>query len=480
MYDETHNQDTLPIPSGQIAETVALRDAALAKIEEAARSLRSAYGLAQDAAQLSRAAAMGASCPLADRTASGHYDRLFGKSFDAERSVAVFLSDMDANIWTHLINHTGMNQLMDRTAHEDFQKALLDGVPEISEDNIRATLERLFSDRDLIFKRGLATAFSRLDRRFRSHDGFKIGSRVILTRAFDDWGSWNHHSHHRETLTDIERVFAVLDGETPNGRGLIAEIDASRGRGLDPRQSECVSDYFTIRGFMNGNIHLWFNRDDLLEKANQLLAEFYGEVIGDAMEAEAVSEDLTHRSGLPARDLQFYPTPHGVIHHLMDDLPLRPSDRVLEPSAGTGNIASAVARRVGRVDCVEIHPARAAEIEQRGIANATVTVANFLGCTFDEVFDLVLMNPPFASTHWIDHVRHAFDALKPGGRLRAVLPVTAEIGDSSRHRAFRRWAKPYACNWGGLFRDLPPESFAESGTRIHTVILDLRKPLHRN
>ncbi|WP_108816895.1 hypothetical protein [Loktanella sp. Alg231-35] len=86
------------------------------------------------------------------------------------------------------------------------------------------------------------------------------------------------------------------------------------------------------------------------------------------------------------------------------------------------------------------------------------------------------MNPPFYGTHWMDHIRHAWGFVKDGGRLVAVLPVGASIAETPKHLAFRRWAE--RVNGGrawGMFTDLPPESFAECGTRINTVILSLRK-----
>lgn len=43
-------------------------------------------------------------------------------------------------------------------------------------------------------------------------------------------------------------------------------------------------DYFRVRIFKNGNLHIWFERDDLLQSVNLLLAEYYGEAIGDGYE----------------------------------------------------------------------------------------------------------------------------------------------------------------------------------------------------
>lgn len=68
------------------------------------------------------------------------------------------------------------------------QEEIAPGLPELTVENIMAKLERFAADDGSIFQRGIANAFSKLDRRFRSHDGFKVGPRVILTYVFDGWG----------------------------------------------------------------------------------------------------------------------------------------------------------------------------------------------------------------------------------------------------------------------------------------------------
>ncbi|TIS17123.1 MAG: DUF4942 domain-containing protein, partial [Mesorhizobium sp.] len=87
------------------------------------------------------------------------------------------------------------------------------GIPPVTVDNVYATIDKWAGESEMIFRRGIATAFSKLDRRFRSHDGFKVGSRMILPYAFDrdhgnvTWGgTW-------ETVRDIERTFSILDGK---------------------------------------------------------------------------------------------------------------------------------------------------------------------------------------------------------------------------------------------------------------------------
>lgn len=472
-------QETGILPSTTVDRVCAIRDGALARMREAVATMARGRELAQQAADLAQEAHGAHGFYFNDRSKDADYGRLF-TDIDPSRSLDVYRQHLDARVWTHLLSMTGMASLMDRTAKEEFDKSLAGNVPEVTRDNVHATFEALLGDAQLIFQRGLARAFSNLDRRFKSHDAFKIGSRVVLTNVFDGYGHVHYGSRMHETITDIERVLAVLDGDATPPGALMEKIRESRGGIFGARQSVTETPYLRVRGFKNGNAHLWFLRDDLVEKANKVLAAYYGEVLPDAAPGAAEDEaDLRTKSGLPSKDLAFYATPEPVVRAVLDDLGLSyqpETRRVLEPSAGTGNIAAAVAAMGVRVDCVEIDPGRAAELRRR-VPSARVTTANFLNMQPTPIYTHVIMNPPFYGTHWMEHVVHAMGFLQRGGVLVAILPTTAELGETAKHESFRRWAERHAAYGGRLhFRDLPPESFATSGTRVSTCFLTLHAP----
>jgi len=76
-------------------------------------------------------------------------------------------------------------------------------------------------------------------------------------------------------INDIDRVFKVLDEKPHNPRELEGFINAALKLG-----EYFEDDYYKIKAFMNGNIHIEFKRPDLLEKANRLIHEYYqGEAI---------------------------------------------------------------------------------------------------------------------------------------------------------------------------------------------------------
>jgi len=477
----------LPVRRQTIAEMTRGRSDALALFGRAHQALKEAYALLSEAWHTVPGA--------------GRQDTSYNRG-DKEKAAALlpvvtvpteddFLASarylVDRQCWAHIVSMTDLERLMDKKAKDEFRQQLMTDAPEFTTGNVTATLERFMLDADTIFKRGLAEAFSNLDRRFRSHDGWKIGSRIILNRAFDEHGSWSFYSNKRDTLQDIERVFFLLDkdekGESkpvpPQYAGIVGAIDESRnGRGWCAKQSESESDYFIARAFLNGNLHIWFKRDDLLEKVNRLLGEYYGAPIP---EERAADEDtgLNDPKTTLAKNYGFFASPDEVADRVIGYANLRQTGSnaepllVLEPSAGTGNLARRCVEQGSVVRCCEIHPERAAQLRAQEIY---VLTADFLTVGPSRTYDRVVMNPPFDRERDIDHVMHAFKFLKPGGRLVSVMSAGTEFRETKKSAAFRKFVEER----NGTFVDLPPRSFASVGTNCNTVILIINEDGRRS
>ncbi|SBV91347.1 Type I restriction-modification system methyltransferase subunit [uncultured Alphaproteobacteria bacterium] len=384
----------------------------------------------------------------------------------------------DAAVWGRIMEMTDLERLMDKTAKDNFRRQLTTEPPEVTEGNVRATLEEMALNAGTIFRRGIATVFSNLDRRFRSHDGWRIGSRVILSNAFDDFGHWNHYRNHRDTLTDIERTFFVLDGrkQPESYAGVVATIDQDRRQHWRAHQSECETEFFTVRCFKNGNLHVWFKRGDLVSQVNRLIGEYYGAPIPEDRESEDDGDLFTPKT-TPARNFGFFPTPDGAAERLFDRFPLRhakdePALTLLEPSAGTGNLARRAVAAGAVVDCIEIQGSLAQGLRGEGIYR-NVVAADFLALKPNPaaLYDRVAMNPPFDRERDIDHVMHALTFLKPGGILTAIMSAGTEFRETRKSKAFRALMAEMRAEWS----DLPDGSFSSVGTNVNTIVLKVRK-----
>lgn len=414
----------------------------------------------------------------------------------------------DAQIWAALVERTEMDHLMDKQAKDQLRAQMAyipekvdrytgklinaaeiaKGLPPVTVEAVEATLRGLLEDAGTIFARGVANAFARLDRRFRSHDGFSIGARIILSGAFDQFGSWSHYRNQRDDLIDVERVFLVLDGRAPRAAygGIVGEIEAARkAQGISwgrLERTDVEGEFFRVRIFKNGNAHLWFTRKDLVAKVNRVLADYYGEVLGEGRGGDREPDPLEQKALTPARRWGFFPTPPKLVEKVLEHVPLwihadGAPLRILEPSAGTGCLSAPLAeiqiddrgRRTWRhhVEVVEVQPELARALEARG-TYARVWARDFLAMPQQPRFDVVVMNPPFDRQRDIDHAAHAWGFLKPGGKLVAIMSAGAEFRENAKARAFRELV-------GGRWQDLPAGSFAEQGTNVNTCLLVAQK-----
>ncbi len=281
----------------------------------------------------------------------------------------------------------------------------------------------------------------------------------------------------RDRIIDIERIFRRLNDGAMFGGSILNVIETERRGSYGARQSEHVGAFFKIRIFKRGTAHLWFSDDRLVQKVNQTLAEFYGDVIPDGMDERAADDIFRDVNLTPAKRFGFFPSPSAVVEAFFGYAGCVRGKRVLEPSAGTGNVAREAESRGAIVDCVEIQPEHADTLRAAGLYNK-VQCQDFHSSTADEPYEAIVQNPPFDRGRDIDHIMRAWDMLKPGGTLTSVMHAGIEFSETKKAKAFRKIAEKYKCrsDWRGPFHDLPPGSFAEAGTYVNTVIVHLRKP----
>jgi len=175
---------------------------------------------------------------------------------------------------------------------------------------------------------------------------------------------------------------------------------------------------------------------------------------------------------------QFFETPKEVAEQMVELADIRDEMMVLEPSAGHGAIAEAIARydiekpiyNVGLI-LVDIDPEKCEVLEEKKIA--PVVCADFLGTFADEYgkFDRIIMNPPFTKGQDAEHVFHAYSkCLENGGRLVSVMSGSIKFNQQKKYQKVRELIEK-----NGEIIDLPEFSFKESGTNVNTVIVILNK-----
>jgi len=103
---------------------------------------------------------------------------------------------------------------------------------------------------------------------------------------------------------------------------------------------------------------------------------------------------LTGHISNKKQELGFFPTPPAVVNRLLELAQIESGMRVLEPSAGTGNILKAIIPSADKV-AVEINPEFIPKLELCG-SGIHVYEGDFLSYNWPDKFDRVIMNPPFS------------------------------------------------------------------------------------
>ncbi len=170
----------------------------------------------------------------------------------------------------------------------------------------------------------------------------------------------------------------------------------------------------------------------------------------------------------------YFPTPKPVVDRMLEEADIQPGMNVLEPSAGKGNIADAVRAGEPDVKLTTIEPSgNLRQILQLKGHNLTED-SDFL--RHQGSYDRIVMNPPFETLQDIDHVRHAYDLLKPGGRVVAIMSEGPFFRNDKKATAFRDWLD----DMGGTAEKLPEGAFKSSerptGVATRLVVIDKEAP----
>jgi len=169
------------------------------------------------------------------------------------------------------------------------------------------------------------------------------------------------------------------------------------------------------------------------------------------------------------KDYQFFPTPPELAEYLCDLAEIDEITTVLEPSCGKGNIADAVWKR---------NPARLLGIELNEDMKPLLADKPYeimLGQDFltysEEIWDRIVMNPPFSKCQDRTHILKAYERLAPGGILVSVASSSILWRTDNRAEVFRDFLSGVHAS----IEELDEGAFKESGTMVRTCIVKIRK-----
>ena len=154
--------------------------------------------------------------------------------------------------------------------------------------------------------------------------------------------------------------------------------------------------------------------------------------------------------------VDFFPTPATLAQNMAELANIQPGQKVIEPSAGSGNLAQAAREAGAHVDCWEISSTLRDLLALKGL---TLAGHDFTEAAPAPIYDAVLMNPPFSNRQDADHIQRAHAMLKPGGRLVAIAGEGVFNGQDAKAAQFRDWLTAQ----NAQVQKLPPGTFNAPG-----------------
>lgn len=168
------------------------------------------------------------------------------------------------------------------------------------------------------------------------------------------------------------------------------------------------------------------------------------------------------------KEFQFFATPVEVVDLMISKANLKPTDILLEPSAGQGAIVDKVISLVKKVDMCELMPENRQILQNKGYE---IQWGDFLDVNEDLKYDKIIANPPFTKNQDIDHVLKMYKHLNPGGRIVTIMSTTWLEGSQKKQGAFKEWLTEV----GASYEVIKEGAFKKSGTGIKTVMVVIDK-----
>ena len=202
--------------------------------------------------------------------------------------------------------------------------------------------------------------------------------------------------------------------------------------------------------------------EDLQALGKQMPKEVPKEVQIKKLERELLGNNI----------LGYFPTPKETVEEMIEMAEIGPGMKVLEPSAGKGNIADVIRDEAPEADL--------STIEWNNTLSEILKVKEHkvVGADFFEhkgEYDRIIMNPPFEKGADIDHVRHAYGQLGPGGKVVAIMGEGSFFRSEKKYTDFREWLDEL----GGTSEKMETGSFKKmekaTGVSSRIVVIDKKQ-----
>lgn len=216
------------------------------------------------------------------------------KGAHPQQGLNIFSSALQKGAWKWVFDQTKFADLMtsDVKAKFEIEKRKMGGMP-FTLNNIRNVLTTLIANRDKILHdcivqvhelfRSYAPENTAHWEGWKTNSAYRVKEKVIIPGLIKlDWGKFSVNYDKRQVLNDIDRALCLISGKNLtdiNGKGYdhkdntdLYSIINNRGEWLKQNggnyQEKFRSEFFEIRMYKKGTVHLTFLDKGLLDRFN--------------------------------------------------------------------------------------------------------------------------------------------------------------------------------------------------------------------
>lgn len=172
------------------------------------------------------------------------------------------------------------------------------------------------------------------------------------------------------------------------------------------------------------------------------------------------------------KETQFFPTPKAEARDLCSILGDLQGKRVLEPEAGQAALADEARASGAEVVTIENFEPNLNVLRQKGYNPIDADFLTVKPEDLGELFDAVLMNPPFTKGQDVKHIKHALSFLTSTGSLAAIASAGIEHNSSKAYAQMRTILETAS----ETPTPIEAGAFSESGTQVRTVKFSIYMP----
>jgi len=161
-------------------------------------------------------------------------------------------------------------------------------------------------------------------------------------------------------------------------------------------------------------------------------------------------------------DINF--TPLEIALEMIEIADIDNNSKVLEPSAGIGNIADQIKKYTNNLDVCEQMCSYCELLKLKG---HNVVGNDFLQYNNPNYYDCIIMNPPFSDEQ--NHIKHAYDLLVDGGKLISITSPHWTFANERSSREFKEWFNSIG---GEIIEELDSGTFEMTGVRTQIIVIN--------